>query len=128
MLYAMSDVDELTAAQEAELRADLEHLVHELESQLAGGREGAATVNLDEPIGRLSRIDALAQQQVARAGQQAARVRLEQVRAALRRMEDGEYGYCLRTGEPIGFRRLKARPETTLSLEGQAELEQQRRG
>ncbi|MGC9371452.1 MAG: RNA polymerase-binding protein DksA [Paracoccaceae bacterium] len=39
--------------------------------------------------------------------------------AALRRIEEGEYGYCRETGEPISLKRLDARPATTLSLEAQ---------
>ncbi|WOI55174.1 RNA polymerase-binding protein DksA [Palleronia sp. LCG004] len=39
--------------------------------------------------------------------------------AALRRIEDGEYGYCEVTGEPISLKRLDARPIATLSLEAQ---------
>ncbi|WP_074218739.1 RNA polymerase-binding protein DksA [Rhodovulum sp. ES.010] len=39
--------------------------------------------------------------------------------AALRRIEDGEYGYCEETGEPISLKRLDARPIATLSLEAQ---------
>ena len=39
--------------------------------------------------------------------------------AALRRIENGEYGYCEVTGEPIGVRRLLARPVATMSLEAQ---------
>ena len=39
--------------------------------------------------------------------------------AALRRIEDGEYGYCEVTGEPISLRRLDARPIATMSLEAQ---------
>ncbi|MEL6978570.1 MAG: RNA polymerase-binding protein DksA [Pseudomonadota bacterium] len=39
--------------------------------------------------------------------------------AALRRIEAGEYGYCEVTGDPIGLRRLDARPIATLSLEAQ---------
>lgn len=38
---------------------------------------------------------------------------------ALRRIEDGTYGYCEETGEPIGIERLEARPVTTLSIEAQ---------
>lgn len=38
---------------------------------------------------------------------------------ALRRIEMGEYGYCEETGEPIGVRRLIARPIATLSIEAQ---------
>ena len=39
--------------------------------------------------------------------------------AALRRIDDGEFGYCADTGEPISLKRLVARPTTTLSLEAQ---------
>ena len=38
---------------------------------------------------------------------------------ALRRIEDGTYGYCEETGEPIGIKRLEARPVATLSIEAQ---------
>ncbi|SEW18538.1 transcriptional regulator, TraR/DksA family [Aliiroseovarius sediminilitoris] len=38
---------------------------------------------------------------------------------ALRRIEEGEYGYCSETGEPISLKRLDARPIATLSLEAQ---------
>jgi len=38
---------------------------------------------------------------------------------ALRRIEEGSYGYCEETNEPIGVRRLEARPIATLSLEAQ---------
>ncbi|MBL8836555.1 MAG: RNA polymerase-binding protein DksA [Alphaproteobacteria bacterium] len=38
---------------------------------------------------------------------------------ALRRIEDDSYGYCMETGEPIGIKRLEARPIATLSLEAQ---------
>lgn len=41
------------------------------------------------------------------------------IEAALQRIEDGSYGYCEETGEPIGVKRLDARPIATLSLEAQ---------
>ena len=46
---------------------------------------------------------------------------------ALRRIEDGSYGYCEETGEPIGLRRLEARPIATLSLEAQERHERRER-
>lgn len=39
--------------------------------------------------------------------------------AALRRIDDGTYGYCEETGEPIGLKRLEARPIATMSIEAQ---------
>lgn len=119
----MSEPDELTPAQLEELRADLVALEVDLSEHLDQMTNSAKTVDLDTPIGRLSRMDALAQQQVAKAGKEATRARLGQVRAALRRMDEGTYGLCLRTEEPIGYARLKVRPEATLSLSGQRELE-----
>lgn len=44
---------------------------------------------------------------------------ISKIDAALRRLETGEYGFCEETGEPIGIRRLEARPIATLSLEAQ---------
>jgi len=44
---------------------------------------------------------------------------ISKIDAALRRIEDGTYGYCEETGEPIGLKRLEARPVATLSLEAQ---------
>ncbi|PTW52139.1 MULTISPECIES: RNA polymerase-binding protein DksA [Rhodovulum] len=47
--------------------------------------------------------------------------------AALRRIENGEYGYCEETGEPISLKRLDARPIATLSLEAQERHERRER-
>mgnify|MGYP002134524394 CR=1 FL=1 len=43
--------------------------------------------------------------------------------AALRRIENGEYGYCEMTGEPISLKRLDARPIATMTLEAQEKHE-----
>jgi DnaK suppressor protein len=44
---------------------------------------------------------------------------VSKIDAALRRIEEGEYGYCEITGEPISLKRLDARPIATMSLEAQ---------
>jgi DnaK suppressor protein len=44
---------------------------------------------------------------------------VSKIDAALRRIEDGEFGYCEMTGEPISLRRLDARPIATMTLEAQ---------
>ena len=48
---------------------------------------------------------------------------LKKVEKSLRMIEDGSYGYCEETGEPIGIPRLLARPTATLSLEAQERRE-----
>ncbi|MFP1643276.1 RNA polymerase-binding protein DksA [Pontitalea aquivivens] len=47
--------------------------------------------------------------------------------AALRRIENGEYGYCEMTGEPISLKRLDARPIATMTLEAQERHERRER-
>ena len=44
---------------------------------------------------------------------------ISKIDAALQRIDDGTYGYCEETGEPIGLKRLDARPIATLSIEAQ---------
>jgi len=52
---------------------------------------------------------------------------ISKIDAALRRIDDGTYGYCEMTGEPISLRRLEARPTATLSLEAQEAHERRER-
>ncbi|MBX9805133.1 MAG: RNA polymerase-binding protein DksA [Alphaproteobacteria bacterium] len=52
---------------------------------------------------------------------------INKIEEALRRIEEGSYGYCDETGEPIGVRRLEARPIATLSLEAQERHERRER-
>ena len=47
--------------------------------------------------------------------------------AAIARIEDGSYGYCEETGDPISLKRLEARPIATLSLEAQERHESRQR-
>ena len=44
---------------------------------------------------------------------------VSKIDAAIRRIEEGDYGYCEETGDPIGLKRLEARPVATLSIEAQ---------
>jgi DnaK suppressor protein len=52
---------------------------------------------------------------------------LKKIEEALGRIEDGSYGFCAETGEPIGVRRLLARPTATLSIEAQERRERLQR-
>ncbi|WP_341213602.1 RNA polymerase-binding protein DksA [uncultured Limimaricola sp.] len=52
---------------------------------------------------------------------------VSKIDAALRRIDEGEYGYCEITGEPISLRRLDARPIATMSLEAQERHERRER-
>ena len=52
---------------------------------------------------------------------------ISKIEEALGRIEDGSYGYCEETGEPISLRRLEARPIATLSVEAQERHERRER-
>ena len=52
---------------------------------------------------------------------------INKIEEALRRIEEGSYGYCAETGEPIGIKRLEARPIATLSLDAQERREHLRK-
>ena len=52
---------------------------------------------------------------------------IAKINAALSRLDDGSYGYCEETGDPIGLRRLDARPIATLSVEAQERHERRER-
>lgn len=85
-------------------RAELE----ELSKQSAGAR---APVALDQQsVGRVSRIDAMQGQALAQDAERRRRKRLVMIDAALRRAEEGDYGYCVSCGEPIAEKRLALDP------------------
>lgn len=114
---------DLTPAEAAELQRDLAALQVELAAVLAGSTDAAKPVDLDEPIGRLSRMDAMQQQKMSQANRAGLVLREQQARAALARIADGAYGACLSCEEPVGYARLKARPETPFCIACQTRRE-----
>ena len=96
---------------QAEFRKQLQELLQELDSQDVLGREAQETVTLDQQsVGRLSRMDALQQQAMAKATQQRRSQLKQRAMAALSRMEEGEFGYCSACGEEIPPKRLQLDP------------------
>ena len=111
--------EELTPSQLDELHLRLQVLKQELETLLNSTVEGARPVGLDQPIGRLSRMDALQQQSMAQASRRGCQLRLQQVCGALLAVKSDKYGWCRECEEPIGYPRLSARPESPYCLECQ---------
>jgi len=108
-------MEDLTPTDLAELGAALTALDAELSRSLDEGEGLTATVTLDQTaVGRLSRVDALQAQQVSLEQRRRQRLRLQQVRLALKAHTDEEYGDCRSCGDPIGLARLRARPEAPL--------------
>ena len=117
-------MEELTDAQIESLHEALRELRDRLSETLDGQDDAAKPVELDQTkMGRVSRIDAIQQQEMARSAQSAARRRLALVRQALEAIGKDEYGDCRICEEPIAFRRLQARPESPFCVECQGRRE-----
>lgn len=86
----------------------------DLQQEDARGQDGQAVVQLDQQsVGRLSRMDALQNQAMAKAQQVRRDTQTRRLRAALQRVAEGEYGYCEDCGEDIATRRLELDPAAT---------------
>jgi DnaK suppressor protein len=78
-------------------------------SRISADARGA--VELDQAsVGRVSRIDAIQRQAMALANERSRTAELGRIRAALQRIEEGEYGYCINCGEAIAEKRLNFDP------------------
>ncbi|GAA0781201.1 TraR/DksA family transcriptional regulator [Roseibium denhamense] len=83
----------------------------DLEELSALSEEARATVALDQQaVGRLSRMDALQGQAMAQASERQRRADIQRIHAALNRLDDGDYGYCVSCGEEIAAKRLYVDP------------------
>lgn len=95
-------------------------------------REAKGTIQtLQDDTQNLSDIADRASSETDRAIELRARDRqrklIAKIDSALKRLDDGSYGYCEETGEPISLRRLEARPIATLSIEAQERHERRER-
>ncbi len=107
----------LTDKQLEHFQANLESLREELDHLLAISSQATDVVILDQSrVGRLSRMDAIQQQQMSQASRAAYRQRLLAVDRALALLSEGEYGWCVTCGEDIDPRRLEIQPESVLCV------------
>ncbi len=110
----MSDSDIDPEAASAALIARREELLHLVDSSA----EARRTVELDQSrVGRLSRMDALQAQAMSVETDRRRKVALQQIEAALGRIEDGDYGYCLNCGEAIAPKRLELNPTAPVCID-----------
>lgn len=108
----------------ADMRERLLELRQELESVAATSKESSQVVELDQAkVGRLSRMDAMQAQQMAQASGRRRELMLGQISAALKRIEDNDYGYCRSCEEPIPQKRLEFDPTALLCIHCASEAE-----
>ena len=100
------------------MRERLLKLRAELEAVAATGDASAAVVELDQSkVGRLSRMDAMQAQSMAKAASQRRETMLLRITAALERMDDDEYGLCMQCDDPINPKRLEFDPTALLCID-----------
>ncbi|MCA1978366.1 MAG: RNA polymerase-binding protein DksA [Thiobacillus sp.] len=116
-LLKMPESDYMNAAQLAFFRARLEALRDEMLANAADtGEHLKENENFADPNDRATVEEENMLEQRVRDRE---RKLLKKINKALARIESGEFGYCLETGEPIGLPRLLARPTAEYSIEAQ---------
>jgi DnaK suppressor protein len=90
----------------------------ELQRLIEVSKEGRKPVELDQSrVGRLSRMDALQDQAMALETGRRRDIELQRIKAALKRLDDDEFGYCLSCGEEIEAKRLAFDPTAPLCID-----------
>lgn len=95
----------------AHFRARLVQRRRELQDLAESSADSRKPVELDQTrVGRLTRMDALQSQAMSLEAQRRRKAELQRIEASLRRIDAGDYGYCVTCGEPIPLRRLESDP------------------
>jgi DnaK suppressor protein len=107
------------------MREKLLKLRAELQAIAELGDESAAVVELDQAkVGRLSRMDAMQAQAMAQASSVRREQMLRRIEAALKRIDNDDYGFCKECDEPINPKRLEFDPTVVLCIDCASKLEQ----
>lgn len=107
----------MTDAEQTEFTNLLHKIISDLTEIDAAASDNRAAVILDQTsVGRLSRMDAIQQQAMANATSQRRQSEIAQAKAALQRLEEGEFGYCLECGEEIAIKRLNHNPSVVTCI------------
>ncbi|MGD9653383.1 MAG: TraR/DksA family transcriptional regulator [Candidatus Dadabacteria bacterium] len=95
----------------------LENSKQEITDWNKSSKSSTRPVSLDESIGRVSRIDAIQNQQMALAAERRRIQELQRIEAALKRIDLGDYGYCMVCEEEISEKRLELDPAYSICVE-----------
>jgi len=97
-------------------RSSLELLAEEIRSAMESSKEDSGVVELDTSIGRLSRMDAMQNQQMALELRRRQEQQLQRIANALKRMDKGTYGLCGKCKQPIAEERLEVSPDVVMCV------------
>lgn len=108
----------MNASEIEQFRQQLLRLRSDIQEIEETSKKTSKPIELDQArVGRLSRMDAMQAQQMAKEVARRRQHQLLKIEGALGRIESGEYGYCFVCGEDIDVRRLSADPSNTHCIE-----------
>jgi DnaK suppressor protein len=99
------------------MKENIKKIITELTGERKALIESSKPVAPENSLGRLTRMDAIAGAKMNEAALERIDLRIKMLHAALKRLEDGEYGICLSCGDDISPKRLNALPEATICIE-----------
>ncbi len=106
-LHVMKDPQSLES-----YRKQLQELLDEIEGYLAKTEQSAEAVSPDKSLGRLSRMEAMQDQQLILEARRRKKMQKVAVLSALQRIEHGQFGTCIYCNKPIAHERLEVAPES----------------
>ena len=107
----------MTSEQIESYKQQLIELQAELQKEEQSGMQSSQPVELDQSkVGRLSRMDALQAQAMSVETQRRRSLKLQQIKSALQRIEDDDFGYCLDCGNALDHKRLAINPAALLCI------------
>jgi DnaK suppressor protein len=122
MLLAMPESDYMNRTQLDFFRRRLARLREDVLNRIAAHSDDVGDADAPDPTDRASVVE---QRYVAQRLNERDTALLHKLDAALQRMREGRYGYCEKTGEPIGIARLLARPMAMQAIEEKSRREAQ---
>ena len=106
----------MSPERQAYFRGKLLGLQADIEDDLNASKSASNVVELDTAIGRLSRMDAMQDQQMALELRRRQELQLQRITNTLKRVKNGTYGQCVRCRKPIPEERLELAPDVFLCV------------
>lgn len=104
----------ITADQMFYFEDKIEALIQQLQAEIGKASADTAAVSPDNAIGRISRMDSILSQEMAKAGVNFKQKRITELAIAKQRLDEGRFGWCAECQGDIDLERLEAAPESIL--------------
>ena len=107
----------MTPVEKEQIKEQIHHDLSQIEAQITQLREKVKPIAPDCSLGRLTRMEAMNEQEVSQRILDETLLRKTRLRSALSRIDHDMFGLCIECEEPIGFERMKLRPESVRCID-----------